>query len=450
MEQEELRKHLYDKYIKPTVNNKKDFIGIEIEIPVVNIYREAVDFKKVHSFTQNFIKHFDFEVLGRNDDGNIYSSASKENGDIFSFDCSYNNLEFSFGKEKNIFNIERRFNVYYAFLQDEFKKYNYILTGMGINPYRRLNHNEPIQNGRYRMLFHHLSSYQRYYDIPMYFHKYPAFGMFSSASQVQLDVNYDNLTVTLNAFSKLEPIKALLFSNSVLLGEHDDIMCYRDILWENSTQGLNPHNIGMYNSEFSSAEDILSYIETTGIYCVERNKKYINFKPINISEYFKTPHIEGEYYENGEYKKIEFTPKISDLDYLRTYKFEDLTFRGTVEYRSCCCQPIKDSMTVAAFHLGLKNKIHELNEMMTNDEVIYHHGYTDFELRKLFIRNEIPKFVDEDNLYRLTKDVVDLAYKGLSERGYGEEAFLSPLYDRISQRTNPAKKMLAQLNNMLI
>lgn len=57
---------------------------------------------------------------------------------------------------------------------------------MGVNPYRIYNHNVPIPNGRYRMLFHHLGSYKKY-QLPMYFHDYPEFGTFSSASQVQLD-----------------------------------------------------------------------------------------------------------------------------------------------------------------------------------------------------------------------------------------------------------------------
>lgn len=69
------------------------------------------------------------------------------------------------------------------------------------------------------MLYHHLCSYSRYSKLPKYFHDHPEYGMFSSASQIQLDVNYDNLIKTINIFSKLEPIKAILFSNSVLIGE---------------------------------------------------------------------------------------------------------------------------------------------------------------------------------------------------------------------------------------
>ena len=71
---------------------------------------------------------------------------------------------------------------------------------------------------------------------------------------------------------------------------------------------------------------------------------------------------------NGEFKKItkadimgkwtvfffypaDFTfvcpTELEDLQYLRTFKYEDLTYRGTVEFRSCCTQPIPDGKIVA-------------------------------------------------------------------------------------------------------
>lgn len=149
------------------------------------------------------------------------------------------------------------------------------------------------------------------------------YGLFASASQVQLDVDYEELIMAIRAFSRLEPVKALLFNNSVLLGEHEELACCRDMFWENSTHGINPHNIGMFDCEIESIED---------------------------------------------------------LDYLRTFKFEDLTFCGTIEFRSVCCQPVADVMTVAAFHLGMKHQLKELDQLFREDHVLYHHGFSATEL----------------------------------------------------------------------
>lgn len=441
MNQELVRQRLYEKYIEPTKKERKKFIGIEIEMPILNLDKEAVNFSVIHEITAKFMKHFQFEAEGIDDEGNVYSIKNNLHGDILSYDCSYNNLELSLGREKELFTILERFRSYYEYLQNQFHQYHYTLTGMGVNPYRIYNHNVPIPNGRYRMLFHHLNSYKKYH-LPMYFHQYPEYGTFSSASQVQLDVDYEDLVKTIRVFSLVEPVKALLFSNSILLGENEDLLCCRDMFWENSTHGINPHNVGMFDCRLESEEDLLSYIESTSIYCVERGEKYINFSPVNIMEYFTKPFIIGEYYKNGAYQNIKFEPEIEDLQYLRTFKFEDLTFRGTVEFRSVCCQPIKDCMTVAAFHLGLKNQIDPLENLLKNDHVIYHHGYTAGELRKMFNQKELPSFVDEDQLYGLAKNVLDLAKEGLRMRGYGEEVLLEPLYERVKNRTNPAKTIL--------
>ena len=442
-----IRNKLYEEFIKPT-DQKKDFIGIEIEIPILNLNKKAVDFEVVHEITRRFQNEYsDFKNDGIDYDGNVYSLKNSKNDDIVCYDCSYNNIEFAMGREKDLFTINERFTDYYTFVKESFEEYNHTLTGMGINPYRKYNKHLPIPSERYLMLYHHLKSTENYDHIPMHFHEYPEYGMFSSASQVQIDVHKDNLIKTINVFSKIEPIKALLFSNSVFLDENKHVTCFRDALWEYSTHGINPHNIGMYDVEFHSLDDLGAYLESLNIYCVMRDGAYINFPTMSLQEYFKKDYVRGEIYSNGEYRYIDVKPLIDDINYLRPFKFINLTFRGTVEFRSVCTQPIYDTMTVAAFHLGLKNRLDELAEIITNDKVIYHKGYTARELRKLLIQDELPSFIDKDELCSLTKDIVDLANDGLEERGIGEETFLKPLYGRIKNHTNPGKDIIESMHN---
>lgn len=437
----QVKEALYEKYIAPTKRKREHYIGIEIEMPILNLNKQPVDFQVIHQLTADFMREFSFSVLGRDDEGQIYSAEHPETGDIFSYDCSYNNLELSMGKEKELYAIRDRFNRYYNYIQNWLANQNYTLSGFGVNPYRNYNENVPILNGRYRMLFHHLHSYKQY-SLPMYFHSYPAYGTFCSASQVQLDVEYEDLLETINTFSRLEPIKALLFSNSLLLDEHEELLCCRDMFWENSTHGINPHNIGMYGLEFQSIPELQNYIESTSIYCVERGDRYINFPPTPILEYFTKDVVMGEFYDGSKYRKIGVHPQLSDLDYLRTFKFEDLTYRGTIEYRSVCCQPIADYMTVAAFHVGLTEKLHELTALLEEDQAIYHRGYNAGELRRLFNYREFPSGFDPDQVYDLARRIVDLAAEGLRKREYGEETLLEPLYERIRKRTNPSLYVL--------
>ena len=395
IDEEIIRNKLYSEFIKPT-NQDKNYIGIEIEIPIINLDKKAVDFNTVHEITGRFQRQYsDFKVDGTDYDGNVFALKDPKTDDIVCYDCSYNNIEFAMGREKELFTIHERFTEYYSFVKEAFEEHNHTLTGMGINPYRKYNVNEPIPSERYLMLYHHLKSVNNYSDVLMHFHKYPEYGMFSSASQVQLDVNRENLVQTINVFSKIEPIKALLFSNSVLYGENNQYTCFRDALWEYSTHGVNPHNIGVYDVDFKDINDLQSYLESLNMYCVMRDGAYINFPSMNLLEYFSKDYVRGEIYCRGRYREIDILPCVNDIKYLRPFKFINLTIRGTVEFRSICTQPIRDSMSVAAFHLGLKDKLDELEEIMNNDEVLYHNGYTAGELRKLLIQNRVPEFIDE-------------------------------------------------------
>ena len=63
--EEMIRDEIYQRFLEPTKKDKKEYIGIEIEIPIINLNKEAVDFDVVHRVTESFYKNFDsFEVEG--------------------------------------------------------------------------------------------------------------------------------------------------------------------------------------------------------------------------------------------------------------------------------------------------------------------------------------------------------------------------------------------------
>ena len=443
----EVRQAIYDKYIAPTKKERPDYIGVEIEMPVVNLSGQPVDEAVSIKTAESFIKNFGFIESGKDSNGSITSAKHEETGDILSFDCCYSNLELSFGKAVTLFEIKERFEDYCRFLNAEFAKEGYTLTGMGVNPNADINHNQPIQNERYRMLYHYLHSYpQHKNEVAMRFHERPDFGTFTSASQVQLDVRYDELTDVINVFGLLEPYKALLFANSYL-PDYPDFLCVRNMLWEHSMQGYNPHNVGMFGKKVSGIDELIDYIGTQSIYCTMRDGRYIDFTPLTLDEFFSRDSVEGEYFDGEKYQKITFVPEISDLEYLRTFKFEDLTFRGTIEYRSSCCQPLSEALTVAAFHTGLKEKLYELKEILEKDDVIYSHGFNALELQKLLSKQKLPEYIDTAAVEKQLIIILDLAADGLKKRGFGEEVLLSPLYERVHEHINPAKEMLDGIKN---
>ncbi|MCD7905786.1 MAG: hypothetical protein LUG24_09585 [Clostridiales bacterium] len=92
MKNEAIEDLLYERYIEPTKRKRTEYIGVEIEMPILNLNKEAVDFGIVHKVTEKAIKKFGLKPVGIDDEGNVFSAANIQTGDILSYDCSYNNV----------------------------------------------------------------------------------------------------------------------------------------------------------------------------------------------------------------------------------------------------------------------------------------------------------------------------------------------------------------------
>lgn len=435
---------IYEKYILPTRRPRKAVAGLEFELPIVNLEQAAVDFDFIHAVTEEFVRESGFTRQVRDANGHLYNALEPETGDDLSFDCSYNTLEFSFGKETDLNVLHDRFRKYYRSFEEKLLAGHHTLTGMGLNPYFAYNRAEPIANGRYRMLLHHLQSYPKYGSaIP--FHDMPTFGLACCASQVQLDVEEDSLLKVLNTFNKLEPLKALLFANS----PYQEFLCSRDYFWKYSMHGLNPHNLDLCVTELHSEEEVITYIRSMSLYCLERDGKYVNFRPTQLEPYFSLPAVTGEYFEesDGTYHEYTWEPRLSDLDYLRSFKFVDLTYRGTIEFRSACEQPVREIMTPAALQTGLMENVTKLSRILAENTFIYQQGYNTQELRELFVKRELPDFLDREATSELLLRILDLAADGLEKRGRGERKLLEPLYHRAEHLLSPARQMVEGLES---
>jgi gamma-glutamylcysteine synthetase len=210
--------------------------------------------------------------------------------------------------------------------------------------------------------------------------------------------------------------------------------------------GLNPHNVDCWNVELHSVDEIVAYIRSMSLYCTERDGHYINFTPTPLETYFASENVAGEYWDGTKYQRIEWQPKLDDLQYLRSFKFVDLTFRGTLELRSTCTQPFSEAMTVPALNVGLAEHLNELEKILDNSG-IFRYGYTTAELRKMFVKTPLPAFAQSDKLKVTLHQIVWLAYNGLRDRGLGEEELLLPLLDRADRMESPAAEMIRNLKN---
>ena len=110
-----LAQAIYQKYIVPTERQPQKYIGVELEYPLVNLSRKPVNIPAVQEIVQDFVTEFAFTQQTRDDNGNLYSAPEPVSGDNLSFDCSFNTIEFSFGKEESIAVLHKRFAAYYDY-----------------------------------------------------------------------------------------------------------------------------------------------------------------------------------------------------------------------------------------------------------------------------------------------------------------------------------------------
>ncbi|MBS7576679.1 MULTISPECIES: glutamate-cysteine ligase family protein [unclassified Enterococcus] len=435
---------LYNRYISNLPKEQKSLIGIELEYPIVNLANEAVDINFVRQLLVELVAKHQFIIIKRDDDGYPIEIQAEKAKDIIVFEVSYNNLEFALSPVLDLHQADQRMRQYLKWIQAYLNQKNHQLTGMGVNPKWHLNDAQPVKSARYQMLTAYLASYSQYDDVPAhFFHQYPQYGSFISGSQVQLDVTAANLLQVLNVFNQIEPIKAWLFGNSYFWGEHWQTTVARDIFWENSMHGIFPNNVGVFPKWFESIDEYLDYLAESVIFQVTRNKQTYYFPPITVQAYFGYDEIIGTGLRGDS---IVITPDIEDIKNHRSYNYQDLTARGTVEFRSCCQQPLNERMTVAAFHLGIFNQLPEVTTLLKNQPLVQQ---ADLSIEKARRHFSTTKLSDETDLSiaKLTGLILDIAKEGLDKRGLDEAVYLEPLIKRVALLENPAKQALKRLSD---
>ena len=100
-------------------------------------------------------------------------------------------------------------------------------------------------------------------------------------------------------------------------------------------------------------------------------------------------------------------------------------------------------MASAAFHAGLMENLHALTEIIERDHVIYHKGYNASELRRMFVKIELPDAFDWEKVSGLLFVILDTAKDGLGKRGFGEDEFL--IGRRAAKLKSPAREMVEGL-----
>lgn len=416
MTKQQAIKLLKEKYLSNMKEDSELFVGVELEFPIVETNGNKTNIEVTKNLFRTLANLSDFEVEKIDDDQNPIQLVHCSSEDRILFELSYNTIEFAFERAHSINEVAKRFEAYLEIIQPILQENNHEIQGHGIHPLWKENDNSPVKIERYKMLMAFLAMN----GTGMKTHSYPSYGAFICGNQVQLDVRRDNYLRIINAFNKIEAAKAYLFSNSEFSAEVWDTKIARDIFWEESLHGYYKENVGIYPKEYQSEEEFFNNLARTAIFTATREGKSYYFKPIRVEDYLDQKEITA-YTADGNEKII--NPVKEDLKQHRSYQFQDLTARGTVEFRSVCTQPLETTFAPIAFELGLFVELEKL-ESYLEDSSFFKNEEQDYrKLRKKYSKKILNK-KEKEAIQSFSKDLLDIAKAGLMKRGYKEEKFL--------------------------
>ena len=169
--------------------------------------------------------------------------------------------------------------------------------------------------------------------------------------------------------------------------------------------GVFEENAGVFPKVFENEDDYFSYLSETAIFTATRGEVTYYFEPIRAKDYLNKPAI------------------------------QDLTTRGTVEFRSVCTQPFSATFVPAALHLGLLVNLEALESILKGTSLFEVFDYDYPRIRCLFSKKKISK-TDLKLILPLTEALLTCAEDGLKNRGFGEEVYLAPLQERLAALKN--------------
>ena len=416
MTKQQAIKLLKEKYLSNMKEDSELFVGVELEFPIVETNGNKTNIEVTKNLFRTLANLSDFEVEKIDDDQNPIQLIHCSSKDRILFELSYNTIEFAFERARSINEVAKRFEAYLKIIQPILQENNHEIQGHGIHPLWQENDNSPVKIERYKMLMAFLAMN----GTGMKTHSYPSYGAFICGNQVQLDVRRDNYLRIINAFNKIEAAKAYLFSNSEFSAESWDTKIARDIFWEKSLHGYYKENVGIYPKDYQSEEEFFNNLARTAIFTATREGKSYYFKPIRVEDYLDQKEITA-YTADGNEKIVK--PVKEDLKQHRSYQFQDLTARGTVEFRSVCTQPLETTFAPIAFELGLFVELEKLENYLEDSSFFKNEEQDYRKLRKKYSKKILSK-EEKEAIQSFSKDLLDIAEAGLMKRGYGEEKFL--------------------------
>ncbi len=227
---------------------------------------------------------------------------------------------------------------------------------------------------------------------------------------------------------------ALTAHSSIWRGRIDpEYRCVAEKFWDWWMPDRN--RVGVPKKPFEDLRDYVCTVARLRPVFVRRQGRPVLLRAYkSFAEYFARERAVGEDLQGAE---VEVSPRKEDLEMHNTCYWYNarISRHYTVENRVNDQQPPEDLPCIAALTLGL------MSALPAAAEEVAAHPWNDLrEGRDSACRRGLEGRAGEMPLSRLAGRVLELAERGLRERGLGEEVFLEPLEQRLKRGGCPARE----------
>lgn len=407
-------------------------IGAELKFPLVNRDGSAAGRKTINALW-HYLQDQGWEPLRDGVTGRIVGARKpgELNHTVASCETGYCKTEFSLAHVANLFDLERSVHELKEELRPFSEQNQVYFLGYGIHPVtppsKRLLM-EKARAGVFDKIFASNRSIAQHYGNDLHLFT------INAASHVHVSVSLEEAIPAVNVLNGFSGAQIALTAHSNIWRDRIDprFQCVSEKFWD--WWMPESERVGVPEKPF---EDLRHYVDTVK-----------EFQPVFVKREGK-PIIVGNQYETFEElysadkavgyeltgQEIMFTPTVSDFDLHNTCYWYNarISHYYTVENRVNDQQPPEDLICIAALTLGLVSIAAEANE-----EIASYDWELLRDMREAACRDGMNGTVSGLNVVDLAGNMLDLAHRGLTIRGLGEERFLAPLYRRLEQQKNPA------------
>ncbi len=424
---------IYKYFVDKFLDQKGSCIGVEIEMPVINLNRQPVQPEFRKALLDLLAHEFKFRPTGFTREG-FPIEAVNDNQDVFSFETTFNTIEFAMGPKRSLGEIAERFYDYLRSCQKLANQHQHLICGLGINPYMQYADRRPLNTPAMMAKSEFLKRFTTHHDGEI-------FHAFCAATQTHLDAPLALLPDLLNLLGRLAFVDAILFANSLPFSVEKSgeptagipsqlrsemasgTLCFRDILW----RLCEAPNTAAYDGQYGSTQDIVDHLLGLKLFVVSDGENgFKPIRPVEFAEYFS-----GE--NHGE----------ADLTCFRPLEPIAVSRHGTIEIRQTCTQPLTEVFVPPAFYLGIAENYRPAIELCADFWRENGINIANSELRHRAIYREI--IVPPENLTLFVTNLVKISREGLQKRNLDEEIYLGRLINGDNFMECPARRQLRLL-----